>query len=209
MTSTNDNGGAFPRRGRQGARRPPLARLDARYRWSQRGRQHLVASVEPAGSRGYRDLLRDAEPMTLGQATVQVASLGDVIRLAGSQPAEHEGAFTPPFGRRSTRSASPSGRAASQQRTTRSRRASFLVPGLGPPIPSAPTVRTGPKSSPCAEPACHGRPQRWLHLGETEWSSTQECGVQTQTRSFFSLDGVSSIWLGSRIDNSFKVVRRP
>lgn len=73
----------------------PFMGLDARYRWPLRGGQHLVASVEPVGSRGYRDLLRDSERMRLGDAIVQVASLRDLIRLAEASPREYERAFTP------------------------------------------------------------------------------------------------------------------
>jgi transcriptional regulator with XRE-family HTH domain len=73
----------------------PFGGFDARWVWSLPGGQQLVASVEPAGARGYRDLLRDAEAIALGGAPVLVASLRDLIRLADASPRERERAFTP------------------------------------------------------------------------------------------------------------------
>lgn len=73
----------------------PSAGFDPRWRWSLPSGQQLVASVGPAGAHGYRDLLRDAEAVTLGAALVNVASLRDLIRLADASPRERERAFTP------------------------------------------------------------------------------------------------------------------
>jgi transcriptional regulator with XRE-family HTH domain len=81
-----------------GAHRPDLddafAGLDRRFIWPFRGSQRLVAAPRPAGSRGYRDLLRDATLVTLGGVEVQVASLRDLIRLADASPRERDRAFT-------------------------------------------------------------------------------------------------------------------
>jgi hypothetical protein len=73
----------------------PFGGFDRRRRWPLPGGQQLVTSVEPAGSPGYHDLLRDAESITLGDAPVPVASLRDLIRLADASPRERERAFTP------------------------------------------------------------------------------------------------------------------
>lgn len=73
----------------------PFGGFDARWRWSLLGGQELVMTVQPAGAGGYRDLLRDAEPVTLGGPPVLVASLRDLIRLADASPRERERAFTP------------------------------------------------------------------------------------------------------------------
>lgn len=73
----------------------PFGGFDTRLRWNLLGNQALVASVEPAGSRGYRDLLRDAEVVALDAAFVQVASLRDLIRLADASLRERDRAFTP------------------------------------------------------------------------------------------------------------------
>lgn len=73
----------------------PFGGFDPRWRWSLPSGQQLVASVGPAGAHGYRDLLRDAEAVTLGAALVNVASLRDLIRLADASPRERERAFTP------------------------------------------------------------------------------------------------------------------
>lgn len=72
-----------------------FGKFDARWRWPLPDGQQLVASVDPAGARGYCDLLRDAEPITLGGAPVLVASLRDLIRLADASPRERERAFIP------------------------------------------------------------------------------------------------------------------
>lgn len=73
----------------------PFGGLDSRWHWMLPGNQRLVVSLQPAGSRGYRDLVRDAEVLTLGGALVHVASLRDLIRLADASPRERERAFTP------------------------------------------------------------------------------------------------------------------
>src|SRR5437763_4492386 len=46
----------------------PFGGFDARWRWWLSGGRQLVMNVQPAGGRGYRDLLRDAESTTLGAA---------------------------------------------------------------------------------------------------------------------------------------------
>jgi transcriptional regulator with XRE-family HTH domain len=73
----------------------PFGGFDARRRWPLPGGQKLVMTVRPAGARGYRDLLRAAVPVTLSSASVLVASLRDLIRLADASPRERERAFTP------------------------------------------------------------------------------------------------------------------
>ena len=73
----------------------PYRGLDSRRQWTLPGNQRLVVSVQPAGSHGYRDLVRDSEPLSLGGALVQVGSLRDLIRLADASPRERERAFTP------------------------------------------------------------------------------------------------------------------
>lgn len=73
----------------------PFTGLDARMAWSLPGAQRLLASLQPAGSHGYRDLIRDAITVTFADAQVHVASLRDLIRLAEASPRERARAFTP------------------------------------------------------------------------------------------------------------------
>jgi transcriptional regulator with XRE-family HTH domain len=73
----------------------PFGGFVARWTWQLQVGQRLIASVQPAGSRGYRDLLWGAEAVTLGDTRVHVASLRDLIRLADASPRERDRAFTP------------------------------------------------------------------------------------------------------------------
>jgi transcriptional regulator with XRE-family HTH domain len=73
----------------------PFGGFDARWSWRLPADQRLLVSVGPAGTGGYRDLLRDAITVTLCGLPVKVASLRDLIRLADASPRERERAFTP------------------------------------------------------------------------------------------------------------------
>lgn len=64
--------------------------------WSfatDRGRLDVV--LEPAGTHGYRDLRRNAQPTTIRGLTVNVAALEDVIRSKEAAGRDRDGAVLP------------------------------------------------------------------------------------------------------------------
>jgi transcriptional regulator with XRE-family HTH domain len=65
-------------------------------RWALSGGGELHATPLPAGTRGYRDLARDAETMQIApDASVRVASLLDLIRIAEASPEDRARASVP------------------------------------------------------------------------------------------------------------------
>ena len=66
----------------------PIAEGTAQtQRWTLSTGGELHATLLPPGTRGYRDLARDAETMQIAPGTsVRVASLLDVIRIAKASP---------------------------------------------------------------------------------------------------------------------------
>jgi hypothetical protein len=73
----------------------PYAGLDVTYRWTLTAGGVLAACPTPAGTRGYRDLRRDATLTPLETAVVEVASLRDLIRVADASPRSRRRAFLP------------------------------------------------------------------------------------------------------------------
>lgn len=69
-----------------GALDDPYAGLDTHERHPLAGDVTLVVSARPAGTHGYRDLLRDATPLDLADVRVDVASLLDLLRMADASP---------------------------------------------------------------------------------------------------------------------------
>lgn len=65
-------------------------------RWALPGGGELHATPLPPGTRGYRDLARDAETMQIAPGTsVRVASLLDLIRIAEASPEDRARASVP------------------------------------------------------------------------------------------------------------------
>jgi transcriptional regulator with XRE-family HTH domain len=73
----------------------PYAGLEVTWRWPLPDGGSLAASLQPIGTRGYRDLRRSARQTALQDAVVEVASLRDLIRMADASPRSELRAFLP------------------------------------------------------------------------------------------------------------------
>ncbi|HEY7952043.1 MAG TPA: helix-turn-helix transcriptional regulator [Solirubrobacteraceae bacterium] len=73
----------------------PYSGLDTTWRWPLPGGGSLAATLQPAGTSGYRDLHRAARPTALSDAVVQLASLRDLIRIADASPRPERRAYLP------------------------------------------------------------------------------------------------------------------
>jgi transcriptional regulator with XRE-family HTH domain len=73
----------------------PYNGLDTTWRWPLPDSGSLAATLQPAGTSGYRDLRRAARPIALGDAVVELASLRDLIRIADASPRPERRAYLP------------------------------------------------------------------------------------------------------------------
>ncbi len=64
----------------------PYGGLDITIRWPLPGGGSLAAAPQPVGTRGYRDLRKNAHLVALEHAVVQLASIRDLVRIADATP---------------------------------------------------------------------------------------------------------------------------
>jgi len=74
----------------------PITDAEQTRRWALTAGGELHATLLPAGTRGYRDLVRDAETVQIVPgASIRVASLLDLIRIAEASPDDRARASVP------------------------------------------------------------------------------------------------------------------